>query len=138
MVRFFYVTAGILILDQLSKLLVRQLDSAITLIPGFLSINLVMNTGAGFGLFQGQRWLLTWISVMVVGLILYYYDRIPERERIPFALILGGALGNLIDRLLLGYVVDFIDLSFWPAFNIADSALTIGVALLLLQSIRKK
>jgi signal peptidase II len=138
MVRFFYLALGVLILDQLTKLVVKQLSAAVVVIPNFLSIHIIHNTGAGFGLLQDQRWLLIWVSMVVIGLILYFYDRIPERERVGYALILGGAVGNLMDRLILGYVVDFMDFSFWPAFNVADSAITVGVILLLFTTIKKK
>lgn len=132
--RFLYIAVSVLIADQLTKLLVSRLQASIVLVPKFLSLNIVRNFGAGFGILQGQRWLLIWISVIVIGAIVYYYDRIKKDKNllIGSALIFAGALGNLIDRILFGYVVDFIDFSFWPAFNIADSAITIGALLLIL------
>jgi len=71
----------------------------------------------------------------VIAVIIYYFDKIPNKDRFlqfSIALVLGGAIGNLIDRIVLGYVIDFIDLTFWPAFNVADSAITLGVGLFLL------
>ena len=90
---------------------------------------MIKNMGAGFGILQGKTFFLGIVSLVVAVTIISYYPRIPK-EKIPqilFALFLGGVIGNLIDRFLRGYVIDFINFSFWPAFNIADSALTISV-----------
>jgi signal peptidase II len=78
--------------------------------------------------------LLIWISLMVIGAILYNYEKIPKENipQISFALITGGAIGNLISRIFYGYVIDFIDFRVWPAFNIADSAITIGAVMLVI------
>jgi len=86
------------------------------------------NTGAAFSLFQGQRYALISISVIAIFFILKYYK---EKEyQFPLTLILAGTIGNLIDRIFLGHVRDFIDLKFWPVFNIADTLITIGILLL--------
>ncbi|MBW2986896.1 signal peptidase II, partial [Candidatus Woesearchaeota archaeon] len=94
-------------------------------------LTLIKNFGVGFGLFNApaSRWVLIIITVIIIGIILYYYKKIPEKYLpiISTSLILGGAIGNLIDRFLLGFVVDFLDFRVWPAFNVADSAITIGV-----------
>ncbi|GAJ17757.1 unnamed protein product, partial [marine sediment metagenome] len=84
--------------------------------------------------------LLLWFAIIVVGVILYLYDKIPDETQIQIftALILGGTLGNLIDRIKFGYVIDFLDFQIWPAFNLADSAITIGVIGLIIYLIRKK
>ncbi len=128
---FLFSTFLIIVLDQITKFIIEKtilMNSPITIIPKLLQINYIHNFGAGFGIFQGQRWMLIFISFIAIGLILYYYDKIPNIKyvKISTALIIGGAAGNLIDRIFLGYVVDFIDLMIWPAFNIADSAITIG------------
>ena len=136
--RFFVIAFSVILLDQVSKLIIRNISLPISILPGFLDITLIMNTGAGFGMLQGKRWLLVWISVVVIGLILYYLDRIPKDEKFAFALILGGAAGNLIDRLFIGAVTDFVNFSFWPAFNLADSAVTVGAALLIILSLKNK
>lgn len=96
---------------------------------GFFSIHFVHNTGAGFGILKGQMGLLAFISALVALAVIFFYNKIPK-EKIPqvlFALFLGGVIGNLIDRMLRRYVVDFIDVSFWPVFNIADAAISISV-----------
>jgi len=129
----------IVIADQVSKLWI------ITNIPashiyfeaGFFRIINVHNSGAAFGLFQEQSSALKIIGVLGVIVILsfglHFYRRFPLSNwllgRAGLGLILGGTMGNLIDRFRLGYVIDFIDLSLWPTFNVADSAITVGIIL---------
>ncbi len=117
----------VIIFDQLTKYLVLKFDPYFGY--QYLKIVLIKNTGAGFGILQGKTFFLGIISLIVAVTLIAYYKRIPK-EKIPhllFALFLGGVIGNLIDRFLRGYVIDFISFSFWPAFNIADSALTVSV-----------
>jgi signal peptidase II len=111
--QFILITIIVVVLDQLAK---------------YLIPTTVMNTAAAFGLLQGQQIFLILFSIIFVGAVIYFYPKVPKQKfpQIMTALILGGAIGNLIDRLLLGFVRDFIDVGFWPAFNIADSAITIG------------
>tara|TARA_Y100000310_G_scaffold332758_1_gene408936 strand:- start:2101 stop:2499 length:399 start_codon:yes stop_codon:yes gene_type:complete len=124
-------------IDRLSKVLVERfmfLSQTIPLIPDVLHLTSIQNTGAGFGLLRGQQSLLILVSLLVVGVILYHLP-VFMRERkgvVPFALLWGGALGNLIDRVYFGYVVDFLDFRIWPVFNIADSAITIGAVWLII------
>jgi len=137
-----WTSALIVILDQLIKFFVvrnMQLHQSIQLIPKLLSLAYVQNTGAGFGLCPDSTKLLIWFSIIVVGLILFLYDKIPDNRcfQLSVAAILGGTFGNLIDRINLGFVVDFIDFGFWPAFNIADAAITIGAIFLLYNIIKK-
>ena len=136
---FFLLALLVVVADQLSKLGIRSNlavgESLFEL--GFLRIIRVpLNTGAAFGLFQDQAFVLTVVSVVAVAVILVYalfiYHRFPFLDNMPnriaIGLILGGTVGNLIDRLCLGGVTDFISVgSWWPAFNIADAAVTIGV-----------
>lgn len=139
--RFIGIVACVIFLDQLTKFLVqRYLSNPVSLIPNFLSFTKVQNYGAGFGTLTGQRWILIWTSIVVIGLIIFYYDQLKKNRitGLASALILGGAMGNLIDRLFLGYVIDFMDFSFWPAFNVADSAITIGASLLVYYYLKKK
>lgn len=136
-------TFSILLLDQIIKFFIEttiQLNQSIPVIKSIFHITLIHNFGAGFGLFQGSAQLLIWFTVIFIGVILYLYDKIPEKSSIQIfvALILGGTLGNLIDRLRLGYVIDFLDFRIWPAFNLADAAITIGVIGLVVYLIRKK
>lgn len=129
---FIIISVVTFFLDQLTKYLVITLKPELSM--GFLSIHFVHNTGAGFGILKGQMGILAFISALVALTVLFFYKRIPK-EKIPqtlFGLFLGGVVGNLIDRLLRGYVVDFVDVGFWPVFNIADAAISISVVGLVL------
>jgi len=112
----------------------------------WLNLTLAHNTGAAFSFLAGgsgwQRWFLSAVAVVIVAVLLAWLWRLPHRARLlpsALALVIGGAIGNLIDRIRFGYVVDFIDVHYadwhWPAFNMADSAIVIGVILLLLDSL---
>lgn len=139
----FFLTAIIVFLfDQLTKFIISNtvaLGSSIRVIKNFFFISNIQNTGAGFGLFKGQQTLLVWFSVVMIGLIFYYYDKVLEKKStiVFVALILGGIFGNLVNRLFLGYVIDFLDFTFWPAFNVADSAICIGAFGLIINSWKK-
>ncbi len=134
---FFSIATIVVLLDQLTKYFFLKFNYVFNL--NYLTLHLIKNTGAGFGLLKGQTWLLTIISTIVVILIFYLYPNIPPIKfpQIATALFLGGTLGNLIDRLARKFVVDFIDLSFWPAFNIADACITVGVVGLVIYLWRK-
>ena len=137
---FFIVAALVFVLDQLSKLAVKGLQQPVVLIPSFLQVTYIENTGSSFGMLQGWSYFLAAMGIIIIIAFLLFFRSFPK-DLLAIAaigLILGGALGNTVDRLLLGHVVDFIDFSFWPAFNIADSAMTIGVVLLIFESFRKK
>ncbi len=127
--------------DQLSKwAIVRSFEpgASLPLLPPWLSLTYVQNTGAAFGLFKGQQTLFIVLSVCVivwVGRQFTIPDAVGGAVRWAFALVVGGASGNLIDRVRLGYVIDFLDLHWWPVFNIGDSAITVGVAILILHSL---
>lgn len=131
------VTAGlVIILDRVSKIYVDStLDpgGSIPLVKGILDITYVRNSGGLFGLFADLNSLLILFVLAVILAILYYYLRARPRDRLlnlALALELGGAAGNLIDRVAYGRVIDFIDFKIWPVFNIADSAVTVGLVLL--------
>jgi signal peptidase II len=142
---YILIAATVFLLDQLTKNWIHQSlfpGEAIVVIPHFFQIVSVRNTGIVFGMFQGDgenlhRMILVGVTVAAAAGIIYYSSR-RRRERgfefLPLALVLGGALGNLSDRVLGGRVVDFLDFQVaghhWPAFNIADSAIVIGVSLL--------
>ena len=129
---FWAVIALTILFDQISKIIITRFNPEWNL--NLLQIHLIKNFGAGFGILQNQRILLIFISVIVIFLIVYFYQNIPKNTtyQLFVGLFLGGTIGNLIDRILKGYVIDFIDLSFWPAFNLADSFITIGVIGLIL------
>ncbi len=126
---FFLVTFITFFLDRITKYFATDVD-----ITSFFSLNLVKNYGVGFGLFQHQFLIIVLVSIGVIGAIGYYYNKIPELTyvNVAVALILGGTLGNLFDRLYYGYVIDFLDFKIWPVFNVADTALVIGVGLLII------
>lgn len=131
--------------DQLTKWWVRsamELNDHLVLVPGIVNLVRWRNTGIAFGLFQGGNWILTVVGIAalaVIPLIFYWeWKKDPRIGRAAWGigLILGGALGNLIDRLRLGAVTDFIDVYIgshhWPAFNVADSCICVGTALVFL------
>jgi signal peptidase II len=136
----------VIVLDQLTKHIVLiELEPYIPneVIPGFLNWTLAFNTGAAFSFLAGadgwQRWLFGVLAVGVSLMLAFWLTRTARRDwrnAVPFALIIGGAIGNLIDRLRLGHVTDFIQVYYqdwaFPSFNIADSAISIGAVLLIL------
>ena len=117
------------------------LNESIAVVRNVLHFTLVHNTGIAFGFFKDCGTVFIIIPVILTGLLVYnvyYYRNSPQLSRtyiVAFSLILGGAIGNLIDRIFLGYVVDFIDFRVWPVFNVADSAITIGALTILLRCI---
>ena len=144
---YLLLIAAVVVFDQLTKaLVVRQigLHDYVPLVDGLVSLSHVRNHGAAFGLLSDwnlpyQSLLLSVLSLAALGAIATYFLRLPAAARLPrmaLALVLGGAVGNVIDRLRLGYVVDFVHVYWreyqWPDFNAADSAITIGVALLVI------
>ncbi len=131
---FWSAALAVLILDRVSKFLVLKfipLNSSIDF--PVVSLTHILNTGTAFGLLRNAPWFfLIFAAAVSVFLILRYKTFSQELQPI-LGLILGGALGNLADRILYGSVIDFIDFHFWPAFNIADSAISIAVLLLLVR-----
>ena len=129
-------TLAVIFIDRITKIFFSQLLSygeSLQVIANVLYMTLVHNTGIAFGLFKDQGAVFIVVPVIAVILLIvniYYYrqnDQVLSRTYIvAFSLILGGAIGNLIDRMQHGYVIDFIDFRIWPVFNIADSAITIG------------
>ena len=165
MLKWLWLSAAVVLLDQVSKTLASQwleLYQSAEFIP-FLQFTLLHNKGAAFSFLSSaggwQRWLFSLLALVVSGIIIAWLRRLPAQERLQavgLALILGGALGNVIDRIVLGYVVDFLDFYYpaqqclplfskvmtpvaqchWPAFNIADSSIFVGVVVLIIDSIR--
>jgi signal peptidase II len=145
--KWFSLAGVVLILDQGSKWFADALLGARDVVPllPFLALRKAYNPGAAFSFLSDasgwQRWLFVGLAVLVIGVLVAWLRRLPKgqgRLALALALILGGAAGNLIDRVLYGHVIDFIDLYYhnwhWPTFNIADSAITIGAALLILDA----
>ena len=133
----FFVIAGLMIvLDQLTKYLVRANLALGESVPeeGPLRITYVTNTGAAFGILQGQTLFLVVTTFFGLAAILLYYLYPPMEHgvlRLALGLQLGGAVGNLADRVRLGRVTDFIDVGPWPAFNVADSSILVGVFIII-------
>lgn len=138
------ICLGLLFFDQWTKHLVLQkipLHHSVAIIPGFFNLTHVRNTGGAFGILAGRgsggfAFFLIF-SIVAIGAIIYFFVRLEGKDRrlvLPLPLVLSGALGNLVDRLRHGEVVDFLDFyvsSFhWPAFNVADSAISVGIGLL--------
>src|SRR5699024_3885663 len=142
MIRYYILALFVIVLDQLSKLLVvnkMDLHESIPLIKGFFSLTSHRNSVAAWGILQGQMIFFYIITVIVIVGIIYYMHRRAQGmclQLIALSLLLGGAIGNFIDRLFRKEVVDFLDFMIFrydfPIFNIADSALTIGVILILI------
>lgn len=141
------IAAGVVIADQLTKLWIMTtfaLHEQQSIIPGFFNLVYVTNTGAAFGFLAGSKTLLRQsffvaVAILALVVIVFAYGQIKRQGKLfvyALGLIAGGAVGNLIDRLRFGSVVDFLDfylgLNHWPAFNVADSAITVGVGLFLL------
>ena len=131
----FIIVLTILFLDQLSKILVTRnlsINHSFPVIKGVFHLTLVHNRGAAFGILKNQIPLFVVTSIFAIFLICANLKNNKEKKlySISLGLILAGALGNLIDRLFSGYVIDFLDFRIWPVFNLADSAITIGAILL--------
>ena len=147
----FLIVAIVIVLDQVTKKLVRDalpLGEMWAPWPWLLPYARIVhwyNTGVAFGMFQGLGGIFTVVAILVSGAIIYYFPRVPAEDwtlRLAMGLQMGGALGNMIDRLTRGQVTDFISVGNFAVFNVADSSITVGVLVLLLgvylQERRKK
>jgi signal peptidase II len=135
-VRYLGLGFGIVAVDQLTKLWIQRhvaLGDARPLLGGLVYLTHAQNPGGAFGLFPHQNWLFFGVMVLLVVLVVKLVYPMTKRSPLlccGLSLGLAGAVGNLIDRLRVGRVIDFIDVGFWPVFNVADGAIVIGVALL--------
>jgi signal peptidase II len=150
--KYYWLTVGVLVLDHLTKWLVRSrmgLYETIELIPGYLRLSHVQNTGVAFGLLNDlhsvwKPYFLAGMAVLAAVVIAAYASRVPAGRSMlqtALAVTMGGILGNFVDRLAFGYVTDFVEFhikgSFhWPTFNVADTAISVGIGLLLLDTIK--
>ncbi|MCL6635880.1 MAG: signal peptidase II [Peptococcaceae bacterium] len=132
----FFIAAAVFLLDQASKLAVQAAmyhGESIPVAPPVFFITYVLNPGAAFGLLANQNTLFISVSVILVLGVLVAYKRVASSRamvKAALGLVVGGALGNLVDRLRFGMVVDFLDFRVWPVFNLADSAIVVGAVLL--------
>lgn len=143
---FFLFILLVFILDQVSKIFIVRnlpLSSSLNIIPGFFNLTHIHNRGAIFGFLsqsgsQLVHYLLMFASLVALSLVVYYFFKTPPEEKflkISLSLILAGAMGNLIDRIFRGYVIDFLDFYVkkwhWPSFNVADASVSIGAVFLI-------
>ncbi|MBQ4580844.1 MAG: signal peptidase II [Clostridia bacterium] len=132
--KMWWIAPAVVIADQLVKALSLRLTERVTLIPGVLALTCTENTGMAFSLFSGRAWLLGVVSAVCIllGWLVLRRYMLGRWSRIGAMLMLGGALGNMIDRFLRGYVVDMFETLFvqFAIFNVADAALTVGTALM--------
>ena len=148
MLKWLWLSFGVIVLDQITKRIAEYqlVQFAPMEILPFLNFALVYNQGAAFSFLSDaggwQRWFFTALALLVSAIIVWWLYRLKRGETgtaISLALILGGAIGNVIDRILHGHVIDFIDVHYagyhWPTFNIADSAITIGAVILIAASL---
>lgn len=147
------IAGGIILLDQFTKALILRylpLNKTTPVIGGFFNLTHIYNPGGAFGILANlsptlRSIIFLFISSLAVGLIFYFYKKTPSQYvwlAAAFALIFGGAVGNLIDRIRFGMVIDFLDFYLgnlhWPAFNVADSAISIGIGIFLYHLVFKK
>jgi len=125
----------VFLFDQISKAIIISkfsLGESIKVLGNFLYFTYVQNTGIAFGFLAGQKFLILLNALIVIFIVVFFKEKFSENKKwnnLFLGLIVGGAVGNIVDRLRFSYVIDFIDLRFWPVFNVADSFICIGVAL---------
>ncbi|MDP2211995.1 MAG: signal peptidase II [Candidatus Aquicultor sp.] len=133
---FYIVATLIIVIDQITKAIVRSampIGESLPLIPGVLYLTHIANSGAAFGILQNNRVIFFVAAAVVISLIFCFQRSLGKDNRAMnfcLGLVMGGAIGNLIDRVTIGAVTDFIDFRFWPVFNVADSAIVIGAIFL--------
>lgn len=138
---------AVVVVDQLTKTVIvdwlgpDQVVHRWELAGPWLAFEYVENTGAAFGLLAGRVWLLSALAVLVgFGFLLAFRSDLPQSAqlRLSIALVIGGGIGNFIDRVRLGYVVDFVAVGVWPKFNVADATITVGLIVLALTALREE
>jgi len=129
----------VVLLDRITKLLVlnnMNVGESIAVIQGFFHLTYILNPGAAFGILAGQRWFFVVVAVVVLGLIVYFQNKLPAEQkllRVCMGMIAVGAIGNLLDRLFISKVIDFLDFKIWPyIFNVADSMIVVGGILMVI------
>lgn len=131
------VSLMVVIIDQFSKYLTVQNmleGNSIPLIPGIFHLTFIYNRGAAFGLLENQQWIFILVAIALIAVLFYFRRDIEQADcytRWGTALLLGGAIGNLIDRIRIDMVIDYFDLIIWPIFNIADISICVGVGMII-------
>jgi len=144
MIPIILIASLVIIVDRFAKLLVFSNffeGQSVAVIPKVFHLTLVLNTGAAFGLLKNKNQFFVISSLVVAALIVGYalFGKCKDPVMLSaLGLILGGAIGNLTDRLLFGYIIDFLDFRVWPVFNVADSAITVGSLLLIMRLFSQK
>ncbi|EJF00791.1 signal peptidase II [Liquorilactobacillus mali] len=143
MALYIFLIFAVILLDQIVKLIVVSsipLDSSVQFIPSVLSVAHIRNYGAAWNIFTGQKWFLFLITIIALGVLVYLFLKLWKNwvYALGISLMIGGTLGNFIDRIRIGYVVDMLQLDFinFPIFNVADSALSIGVVVIIIAMLR--
>ncbi len=135
-----------LAIDIISKILIKQfliINQSITVIPNFFNLTYVLNDGAAFSILKGKQIFLILLAILLLCLVIYYLrkDKLNFYKILYYSMLIGGILGNLLDRIILGGVVDFLDFNIFgyaaPIFNLADSFIVISVILIILETFRK-
>ncbi len=143
-IRFYLIVFVILLCDQVSKWsIMRSLPLGVrrAVLGRFLFLTYTQNTGGAFSLFQAGNGIFIVVALIAIVALIYAYHNFQRRDLLvstALALALGGAVGNLIDRIRFGYVVDFFDIRVWPIFNVADSAISVGIVMLAVYFIFKR
>jgi len=141
------IMVAVVVLDQMTKMLVvawigpDQPSHRWEIAGPWLAFEYIENTGAAFGMLAGRVWLLSILAIVVAaGFVLVFRSSLPHSAwlRLSLGLVIGGGIGNFLDRLRLGYVIDFLAIGIWPKFNLADSAITIGLVVLALIALREE
>ncbi|MBN2057569.1 MAG: signal peptidase II [Candidatus Saganbacteria bacterium] len=133
---FYLLALTIVVADQVIKYYVHslmKLGQTIPLIDGIVKLTYVRNTGAAFSLFIGFSPYLIVVGLLVAVAVIYFHYKAPARNRVlqvGLAFVLGGSLGNLIDRIFRSYVIDYLDITIWPVFNLADIMINVGVIMI--------
>ena len=123
----FLISFAVVFIDQLTKYFAKGIN--VKIINNFFYLKHSTNTGAAFGILKDYNLILIFFSIIILGTILFYFDKIPDKKYVLFSvgLFIGGLIGNLIDRVIYGYVNDFLFFTIWPSFNVADISICLGV-----------
>lgn len=135
-IALFLIAVTVIVVDRIVKFYITEnlrIGESIPVFGSFMMITRSENRGAAFGMLHGQNWVFIIASIIVILVMIYYYNEIIYNRLLVYATasILAGTVGNMMDRLFFSHVIDYIEFSFWPIFNLSDVALTAGVALLI-------